>query len=172
MNHPLSLFKYCPRCGSAHFEINDEKSRKCIDCGFVYYLNPSSAVAGFIVDEKERLMVCRRALDPAKGTLDLPGGFSDIGDTLESALIRELKEELNLDAINLNYLFSLPNKYRYCGFDVPTLDSFFECRVASFEGLKAQDDVAECFFVNRRDVQSRLFGLESVRNAVERWLNM
>ena len=43
MKHPLAQFLYCPECGSPHFEVNNEKSKKCTDCGFVYYFNPSSA---------------------------------------------------------------------------------------------------------------------------------
>ena len=43
MKHPLAQFLYCPECGSSHFEVNNEKSKKCADCGFVYYFNPSSA---------------------------------------------------------------------------------------------------------------------------------
>ena len=42
MEHPLNQFKYCPKCGSAAFEIHNEKSKQCTDCGFVYYFNPSS----------------------------------------------------------------------------------------------------------------------------------
>ena len=43
MEHPFSQFKYCPKCGSVHFEINNEKSKRCADCEFVYYFNPSAA---------------------------------------------------------------------------------------------------------------------------------
>ena len=49
--HPLEKFKYCPVCGSKHFEIHDEKSKKCENCGFEYYLNPSAATAAIILNE-------------------------------------------------------------------------------------------------------------------------
>ena len=48
-----------------------------------------------------------------RGTLDLPGGFCDIGETIGEALIREVKEETNLDIKEKHYFCSLPNKYRY-----------------------------------------------------------
>ena len=51
--HPLEKFKYCPVCGSKHFEIHDEKSKKCENCGFEYYLNPSAATAAIILNENE-----------------------------------------------------------------------------------------------------------------------
>ena len=81
MEHPLNQFKYCPKCGSAAFEIHNEKSKQCTDCGFVYYFNPSSATVALILNEKDELLVCRRAKEPAKGTLDLPGGFIDMNET-------------------------------------------------------------------------------------------
>lgn len=68
MKHPLAQFLYCPECGSPHFEVNNEKSKKCTDCGFVYYFNPSAATVALILNEKNELLVCRRAKEPAKGT--------------------------------------------------------------------------------------------------------
>ena len=79
--HPLELFKYCPKCGSPHFEVNNEKSKRCADCGFVYYFNSSAATVAFILNDKNELLVCRRGKEPAKGTLDLSGGFIDMHET-------------------------------------------------------------------------------------------
>ena len=78
MGHPLELFRYCPVCGSQHFVINNFKSKKCEDCGFTYYANPCAATAAFILNDRNELLVVRRAKEPAKGTLDLPGGFVDM----------------------------------------------------------------------------------------------
>ena len=118
-SHPLDVFRYCPVCGSSHFEVNNFKSKKCRDCGFTYYANPCSATAAFIVrkaaaasasdvvdlhasspDEIEMLVV-RRAKEPAKGTLDLPGGFVDMYETAEEGMRREIKEETGLEVQEL-----------------------------------------------------------------------
>ena len=48
MNHPLHQFIYCPKCGANTFIERNEKAKQCTTCGFVYYFNPSSAVACFI----------------------------------------------------------------------------------------------------------------------------
>ena len=37
--HPLHLFQYCPRCGSHRFVENNASSKRCEDCGFVYYIS-------------------------------------------------------------------------------------------------------------------------------------
>lgn len=105
MEHPLSQFKYCPKCGSIHFEINNEKSKRCADCGFVYYFNPSAATVALIMNEQNELLVCRRAKDPAKGTLDLPGGFIDMAETGEEGVRREVKEETGMEVNKAEYLF-------------------------------------------------------------------
>ena len=53
----------------------------------------------------------RRAKEPAKGTLDLPGGFVDMYETVEDGMRREIKEETGLDVTEIQYLFSSPNVY-------------------------------------------------------------
>ena len=55
--HPLDKFKYCPVCGADNFTENDDKSKKCHKCGFRYYLNAVSAVAGFIVDDNNQCLL-------------------------------------------------------------------------------------------------------------------
>ena len=70
MTHPLTLFRYCPRCGSPRFEVHDFKSKRCRDCGFTYYHNAAAATVAVIFDREGRLLVCRRAADPAQVRLD------------------------------------------------------------------------------------------------------
>ena len=168
--HPLELFRYCPKCGLPRFEENNFKSKKCADCGFTYYFNTSAAVAIFIIDPEDRLLVAKRAKDPAKGTLDLPGGFVDLHETGEEAVIREVFEETGLVIDKLNYLFSLPNIYTYSGFDVHTLDLFYRCEIDDLSGLQAADDVEELFFLTKNEIRPEWFGLDSIRRAVEVFL--
>lgn len=122
--HPLEKFRYCPVCGSKHFDAQDDKSKKCDNCGFEYYLNPSAATAAIILNDHDELLVLTRKKAPAKGTLDLPGGFVDIGETVEQGVAREVKEETGLDVTRAKFLFSQPNVYMYAGFEVRTADCF------------------------------------------------
>ncbi|MDR1653013.1 MAG: NUDIX domain-containing protein [Prevotellaceae bacterium] len=166
-----SLFTYCPVCGSRRFEVNNFKSKKCGDCGFVYYLNPAAATAAFILNDRGELLVCRRAKDPAAGALDLPGGFIDPYETAEEGILREIKEETGITAAEACYLFSLPNQYEYKGLTVPTTDMFFSVKILNDNNIHAADDVAECFFIPKEKINCADFGLQSVRKAVERFLN-
>lgn len=166
MSHPLHQFAYCPKCGAKSFVERNEKAKQCTACGFVYYFNPSSSVACFIRNPQGELLLVRRAKEPAKGTLDLPGGFVDLFESAEEAARREVKEETGLDLLGIRYLFSLPNVYPYCGFEVHTLDMFFECTVSSFEGARAEDDAAEILILPVERLEPEAFGLGSIRKAV------
>lgn len=168
--HPLELFKYCPKCGSAAFHVKDEKAKRCEECGFVYYFNSSAATVAFILNEKNELLVCRRAKEPKKGTLDLTGGFIDRFETGEEGVAREVKEETGLEVEEAIYLFSLPNTYLYSGFLVHTLDLFFRCEVKDESRLQAMDDVAESFWMPLDKINPEEFGLDSVREGVKRFL--
>ena len=171
MDHPLHAFQYCPRCGSADFTVNDARSKCCGHCGFVYYLNPSASVACFIRDREGRLLVVRRRCEPAKGTLDLPGGFAELDETLEEALQREVREETGLTLRSFRYLFSLPNRYTFSGFVVHTLDAFFEGEVDSFEGVVVADDASEAIVLAPEALCPEQFGLHSIREAVARYIS-
>lgn len=172
MEHPLHQFIFCPVCGSKSFHVRNEKAKRCDACGFVYYFNPSAAVACFIRNAKDELLVVRRAKEPAMGTLDLPGGFVDMHESGEEAAIREVREETRLEVSECRYLFSIPNIYPYSGFDVQTLDLFFECRVESFEQAIAQDDASEILLLEPKDIQPEDFGLTSIREGVARYFSV
>ncbi len=166
--HPLSLFRFCPKCGSEHFETNDNKSKKCASCGFVYYLNPSAATVALIFNEQKQLLVCRRAQDPARGTLDLPGGFCDCFETAEEGVVREVKEETGLDVIEVQYLFTQSNRYLYSGFTVHTMDLFFICRVNSDRSPIAMDDASACYWIPVHQLNPEDFGLQSIRQGIQK----
>ena len=167
--HPLIKFTHCPVCGSEAFVVNNVKSKRCSHCGFVYYANPSSATAAFIV-RGGSLLVARRAKDPARGTLDLPGGFVDMDETAEEGMRREIREETGLEVSRLQYLFSLPNLYDYSGMTIHTLDMFYRVDIADDAVPVAADDAAELLWVPLSEVRPELFGLHSVSRAVARFL--
>ena len=101
MSHVLDKFQFCPVCGSSHFEINNIKSKKCKDCGFSYYLNPSSATVALILNSKEELLAVRRKKDPAKGALDLPGGYSGfMVHTLDMFYEVKVKDDTHIEAMD------------------------------------------------------------------------
>ncbi|MFR9166061.1 MAG: NUDIX hydrolase [Dysgonomonas sp.] len=169
--HPLSQFRYCPKCGSDRFVENNFKSKKCLSCGFVYYFNSCGATVAIIINKENELLVATRASDPAKGTFDLPGGFVDMYETAEEGVMREVKEETGLDVSRVEYLFSLPNIYVYSGFEVHTIDLFFLCHVGDTSKLDAEDDVAKLQFIKLEDIDPEQFGLNSVKTGIKKLLS-
>ncbi|MCR4916085.1 MAG: NUDIX domain-containing protein [Prevotella sp.] len=167
--HPLDFFHYCPVCGSDKFLTNDAKSRRCTACGFVYYANAAASTAAFII-RNGQLLVARRAQEPARGTLDLPGGFVDMNETAEEGLHREMMEETGLEPVAVHYLFSLPNQYLYSGMVIHTLDLFFRVDIADDAIPIADDDAAELMWVSLANLHPDEFGLHSIRHAVEKFL--
>ncbi|SBV96167.1 NUDIX domain-containing protein [uncultured Dysgonomonas sp.] len=165
--HPLTQFKYCPKCGSNHFVENNFKSKRCEDCGFIYYFNSCSSTIAIIINDDKELLVATRAHEPVKGTLDLPGGFVDMEETGEEAVAREVIEETGLVVEKVDYLFSIPNKYVYSGFEVQTLDLVYRCFVKNMENLKAEDDVAKLEFIKISELNPELFGLLSVKEVIK-----
>lgn len=173
MTHPLDYFKYCPKCGSKHFLEDVGSSKKCEVCGFHFFKAPAIGSAAFIFDEQDRMIVVRRAKNPAIGTLDLPGGFVDLGETIEQAIVREVKEEINIDVEVEKYLFCIPNTYVYSGFDVRPLDFFVKCKIKDIKQIGlADNENSEILFLEKDKINPKDFGLASVREAVEKFLAM
>ena len=168
MRHPLHLFSYCPKCGSNKFTENDFKSKRCGECGFTYYFNPLAATVGIITNGKGEVLVARRAKEPVKGTLDLPGGFCDSYETAEEGVVREIEEETGLKVNTVRYLFSIPNTYVYSGMELHTMDMFFHCTVDDTTTLTADDDVAELRWIAFDNLHSEEFGLASIKKGIEK----
>lgn len=170
--HPLEKFNYCPICGSKHFVVSSPRSKRCENCGFEYFLNPSAANANFILNEQDELLVITRKREPGKGTLDLPGGFADLDETAEEGARREVMEETGLTVDKMTYLFSFPNVYRYSGFDVRTLDSFFLCEVSDTSLVHPADDAERYQWIPLKDIHTELFGMRSIRRGILKFLEM
>ncbi len=171
--NPLSAFRYCPRCGTEGFQDHEERAKRCLHCGLTYYHNVASAVACLVRDGVGRYLFVVRDRQPAKGTLDLPGGFVDPCESVEMAVVREIREETGLEVSpgQIRYLSSRPNIYPYSGVDVYTSDLFFLVEVESFEGAQACDDAAALVVRPLEEVRGEDFGLQSIRGFVSEVLS-
>ena len=87
-------FTHCTFCG-ARFTSGQPWPRRCAACGETSYRNPTP-VAVAIQPIGDGLLVVRRGIPPAAGSLALPGGFIEVGESWAEALVRELREETGL----------------------------------------------------------------------------
>jgi len=88
-------FKYCPRCRTALVdrEVYGRVRRFCPNCRFVQFIDPKVGAAVIALTDDNRVLLVKRAVDPAMGDWCLPGGFMEIGETPQQAAVRECLEE-------------------------------------------------------------------------------
>lgn len=159
-------FIYCPRCSKASLEQFYTNGFKCKECHFVYFHNTASATGAIIISTKGILLI-RRAQPPKKGLLDVPGGFVDYGEPLESALKREVHEELSVDITECRYLGSFPNTYLYETVTYHTTDVFFICHYDESQTLLPNEEIEEIVWVT--DINSfemNLLAFDSTKAAL------
>jgi len=105
---------FCSNCGTKVVErtpAGDNRLRYVCDaCDTVHYQNPK-IVAGCIPTLDNRLLLCRRAIEPRYGLWTLPAGFMENGESTEQAAVRETQEEACAAVENLELygVFSIPH---------------------------------------------------------------
>ncbi|MES2624402.1 MAG: NUDIX hydrolase [Pseudomonadota bacterium] len=104
--------KYCNLCGktvSLRIPESDDRERHvCDSCGQIHYLNPRIIVCSLPCYE-DKVLLCKRAIEPRYGLWTLPGGFMENGESTLQAAIRETREEANahIDSLELYSLFNV-----------------------------------------------------------------
>jgi ADP-ribose pyrophosphatase YjhB (NUDIX family) len=166
---PAEQFQFCPKCASPRRDQAGACPFHCPSCGFHYYFNPAIAVGGILLGTDGRLLLIRRAKDPAKGKLAVPGGFVDFGETAEEALHREVREEVNLELASLEYVCSQPNSYQYRDITYPVLDLFFSARITGGEA-SACDGVESVCWVELAQTDPTEMAFPSMREALRIYL--
>lgn len=103
--------KYCNLCGAPvelRLPPDDNRTRHvCTSCGEVHYQNPK-LIVGAIPEWQDKIMLCRRAIEPRHGLWTLPAGFMENGETTAEAAVRETLEEANA-RVSIDELYSLYN---------------------------------------------------------------
>jgi mutator protein MutT len=165
--YPSEVWKYCPYCGSQDISWeNGTHKMRCRTCAKAFFINAASAVIALIRNDEGKFLFTRRKNEPAAGKLDFPGGFVDIGERAEDAVIREVKEELDLTLTDVKYYTSTPNRYLYDGIVYFTLDLVYICECGDLSDISANDDISGFVFMDIRDVELDDLGLESVKIVV------
>ena len=105
---------FCSQCGAVttlRIPDGDNLPRHCCDqCGAIHYSNPKF-VLGTLPVWKDKVLLCRRAIEPRKGFWTLPAGFMENSETVMQAALRETEEEAgaNIKLLELYTLISVPH---------------------------------------------------------------
>jgi ADP-ribose pyrophosphatase YjhB (NUDIX family) len=107
---------FCSQCGSpVNRRVPDGDNRErdiCDHCGAIHYQNPR-VVVGTVPVWENRILLCRRAIEPRYDTWTLPAGFMELGETSAQGAARETLEESGA-RVELGELFTV--------IDVPQVD--------------------------------------------------
>ncbi len=96
LNPALEDVRFCPRCG-AEAVVAFPRSLMCDACGYKALWSPEPVAAVIPRDDEGRIWLLRRALHEGAGRWTFPGGFVELGETVEDAARRETREELEVD---------------------------------------------------------------------------
>ena len=94
----MNVKTFCPYCGQKVVEksFGERKHGYCQTCDIIHYENPIPAVAALVLNQKGQLLLVKRSVEPAKGKWCLPGGFIEVDESIEEAVLRELEEETGI----------------------------------------------------------------------------
>jgi ADP-ribose pyrophosphatase YjhB (NUDIX family) len=95
LNPALEGVQFCPRCGRPA-AVEFPRFMSCPHCGYGVYYNPKPVAAAIPATPDGRIILLRRGFDPGRGLWTFPGGFVDLGESVEEAARRETMEELEI----------------------------------------------------------------------------
>jgi ADP-ribose pyrophosphatase YjhB (NUDIX family) len=160
---------FCRRCGAALTHMSDHVF--VCENGHTIYGNSSPTVDMLLINSKQEALIVKRALDPGKGELALPGGFCDAKESLEETLQRELMEELDLkpsDYDTPQFLCSDTSQYGFKGEAIPALSVIFWARLRQDNvALTVGDDVAEMLFIPLEHIDLQKIFFPPQRKAIK-----
>lgn len=110
INPALEDVRFCPRC-AAPADVEFPRRMTCPSCGYGAYYNPKPVACTIPRDASGRVILLRRGFAPGRGLWTFPGGFVDLGESVEQAALRETMEELVLEVTldGLVGVYSRPN---------------------------------------------------------------
>lgn len=110
----MKKHKFCPACKGtlSNKVIEGSKRLACPECGWVHYANPLPSAVAFVRNDDGRILLVKRGIEPGKGKWALPSGFVEMNEMPEETVIRELKEETNVQGVakKLIGVYTQPSK--------------------------------------------------------------
>lgn len=159
--------KFCSACGKAvslRTPAGDNRDRHvCDHCETVHYQNPR-IIAGCIPTYRDRVLLCRRAIEPRHGYWTLPAGFLENGETTLEGALRECREEANA-------LIRQPELYTMV--DIPHISQvymFFRGELVSLDFSPGEESL-EVELFEEGDIPWSEIAFPSVKTTLEHFFN-
>lgn len=98
--------QYCGKCGSKTAHKSDERALVCTSCGHIQFPTVSPAIIVAVISGDNILLA--HGVNFREGLFSLIAGYTDVGETIEETVVRELEEEVGIEIKNLSYYKSQP----------------------------------------------------------------
>jgi ADP-ribose pyrophosphatase YjhB (NUDIX family) len=104
--------KFCSNCAHpiSFSSVEGEHIPRfhCVSCGEIHYVNPK-VIVGCLPIWEDKVMLCKRGIEPQYGLWNIPGGFMENEETTEEGAVREMLEETNgrVNVIGLHTVFNV-----------------------------------------------------------------
>ena len=163
--------KFCKQCGSAvDYRVPDDGDTKvravCPSCGTIHYENPLTVV-GTVPSWGDRVLLCKRNIEPRLGKWTLPAGFMELNETTAEGAARETVEEAGaqfvmqglfslvnvsrVGQVHLFYLAQLTSEQFDPGHETVEARLFLESEIPWDElAFRTTRETLECYFADRR----------------------
>lgn len=158
--------KFCSHCASPVArrvpEGDDRERDVCGACGAIFYENPR-AVVGTIIEHRGKVLLCRRAIEPARGKWTPPSGFLELGESSSAGALRETREEACANAA-IDALF--------CHIDLPHIGQsylFYRAHLVG-EACAAGPESLEVAWFDPEELPFGELAFPVIHTAMELWL--
>ena len=160
--------RFCPLCGGAlvvrPVPHDGREQPVCSSCEFIFYLAPK-VVAGTLPVQAGRVLLTRRAIEPARGLWTFPGGYVDWGEDVREGARRETLEEVGL-AVRLDGLLGL---YSYPGSPV-VVAVYLAIVPDGMEPVPCATEVLETAYYAPHEIPWEALAFPSTRDALNDWV--
>ncbi len=161
---------HCPRCGAPTVAQQGGWIRRCTDDGTEHYPRTDPAVIMAVVDADDRLLLARGP-QWGRGRFSVLAGFVEPGESLETAVAREVREEVGIAVEDVRYLGNQPWPFPcslMVGFTATAKDTTIQLD---------DDEIVEAFWVTREDLAREVAAgrigisprLSIARRLIEHW---
>lgn len=134
---------FCTACGHLTQDkvpLGDHQIRQvCVNCDTIHYVNPK-VICGALAIWQDKVLLCRRAIEPRYGLWTLPAGYMELFETMEQGSARETREEAEAE-VDIEHL--------YCMYNIPRIGQIYVLFKAQLIDGK--------FGAGEESIESRLF---------------
>ncbi len=161
----MMIMSFCTVCGHQtedKIPLGDQKIRRvCPHCGHIHYENPK-LICGALAIWENKVLLCRRAIEPRYGLWTLPAGYMELFETMEQGAARETREEAEAE-IDIEHL--------YCMYNIPRIGQIyvlFKSKLIDGQ-FGAGEESIECRLFEEQDIPWGELAFPSVEQTLKHY---